>query len=91
MYTETQIGEKWKTLKPASVNSLLPTNPLLYVWLEFTLSICIHTCSKLGRAGKPFKVVSPRFIILNDSKLVYSSVSPSIVAALQLSRISSVT
>ena len=45
---------------------------------------------KLGNFGKPFNVVRPTLIKLNDSNAVYSSVRPTMLVLLQLSKFKSV-
>lgn len=45
---------------------------------------------RLGSLGNPFNDVRPTLIKLSDSNAVYSSVSPTILVLLQLSKLSSV-
>lgn len=45
---------------------------------------------RFGNFGKPFSVVKPTLIKLNDSNAVNSSVKPTIVVLRQLSRFNSV-
>ncbi len=47
------------------------------------------TFFRLGKLGRPFSVVRPTLMRLNDSKFLKSAVKPSINVALQLSRLSS--
>jgi len=49
----------------------------------------IHTFLRLGSLGNPLRLVSPTLIRLSDSRPTNSSVRPTMVVLLQLSRFSS--